>query len=202
MTTNLLVICSVEESSGASALTDAASEQIRELLEDLVIQPLIQRSASEPETDRRIDEVRALLATVAVIHEGALPTLPRAVVAKFEAFMGGGKSDSIAFKNLCKDMTILGVDDFTVDTDQNDTNDKDLIAVGKQVLESWLRECWCDAFGVRKTGLAFLYSQLHDFMFCCSVPVRWQPDVCALGAKISLRANIIHRATRRGDCAA
>ncbi|MFZ2305922.1 MAG: dCTP deaminase [Rhodoferax sp.] len=270
----------------------ASSEQIRALLEDLVIEPLILRPASELETDKRIDELRALLATVAVIHEGALPTVPRVIepielhsylrqsagdapkrnetalvfgtellgtqvypnslaglleqVSKrqsliatakhdatalkdlaekllspespsyisvqkkernayisipaidinnplrwpslwhelghhdllqkseteqslfnrFELFIGGNSLNTATFKEVCKEAATLGMDDFILDKENSTTRDDDLIAIGKRILESWLQECWCDAYGVRKAGLAFLYSQLHDFMFC------------------------------------
>lgn len=264
----------------------ASSEQIRELLEDFVIRPLLEPRHATPDQEHRIDKTRHLLATVAAVHEYALPTVPRviepielhsylrqsghgeldenryplifgsdalgtqvypnslnglieyvsnrerlrhmgrhsvealkefanlvlpaqddmggaqgkhayislpvidignplrwpslwhewghhklkdakSVIERFEEFVGGGKRESAGFRALCIEVAAIAAN-ASGDSESvaNHLTESDHVEIGREVMDSWLRECWCDAFGVSRTGLAFLYSQLHDFMFC------------------------------------
>ena len=266
----------------------AAAIQIRQLVESLVLVPLLDIFASDGDEQMRLDLVKSLLETVAVIHEGALPTVPRLIepielrsylrqsaannqgaaeakkpvplvfaserlgmqvypnslagllhrianrqnliararhdigaikefaiavlkgkvdpydqaadttahpyvaipavdinnpnrwpslwhelahhdlqaapslIDRFEEFVKGKNPQSTAFRQLCLDIAPL-VSDSIAPEELESTH---VIERCRDLIANWLRECWCDAHGVRQAGLAFLYSQLHDFMFC------------------------------------
>lgn len=255
----------------------AAAKQIQHLLEELIIEPLMEIFSKIEKDELSLDRVKGLLETVAAIHEGALPTVPRVIepielrsylrqsgnieqdkpplvfaserlgtqvypnslaglllrigkrqnliaqgkhsleklkelaqfslngnsykaicdhnqhayvaipavdvhnpnrwpslwhelahhelkkkldtlIVDFERHINGGNSTSNEFRILCLEIAPLAAEDCADEQVQ--------FEVGKNLIENWLAECWCDAYGVRQAGLAFLYSQLHDFMFC------------------------------------
>lgn len=265
---------------------NASANQIQELLEHLVIRPLLEDTNDN--SALQLDRVRALLQTVAIIHEGALPTVPRTVepielrsylrqsgdeknrgkqfplvfaserlgmqvypnslagllnriarrqlliarakhevsgikdlasalladkleapppsflkrehayvaipaidihnpnrwpslwhelahhrlleqskslIDEFEEQITGGIQGSNAFSRLCIAISPLAVEELE-NVGEHQLDDQTRSELGKRLIENWLRECWCDAFGVGQAGVAFLYSQLHDFMFC------------------------------------
>jgi dCTP deaminase len=265
----------------------AAAEQIRHLLTTLVLEPLLEVYRLEQESEENLDRLKSLLKTVAVIHEGALPTVPRVVepielrsylrqsgettrnknfplvfaserlgmqvypnslagllqeiaerqgliakakhskagikdlarilkprlpsnaerpfaqgqhayvaipaidihnpnrwpslwhelahhelenqgatlLVEFQKFVNGDNPCSPNFRLLCLDIAPLLSDAFvSSEMSADDTNTA--LDLAKNLIANWLRECWCDAYGVKQAGLGFMYSQLHDFMFC------------------------------------
>jgi dCTP deaminase len=84
------------------------------------------------------------------------------LLQEFEDHINGGVSSSQAFNKLCTAISPLASDFL-----QGAAIDSGMrVELGRSLIERWLRECWCDAYGVQQAGVAFLYSQLHDFMFC------------------------------------
>lgn len=90
-----------------------------------------------------------------------------AIIERFKSFLNDGSSSSVkAFDSLCLEVYRLAIDR---EQNHDDLSEAELSLAqreGGALTEAWLRECWCDAYGVRQAGLGFLYSQLHDFMFC------------------------------------
>lgn len=264
----------------------AAAEQIRHLLRVLVLEPLLDVFIREDESEVNLDLIKSLLKTVAVIHEGALPTVPRVVepielrsylrqsgetarnkkfplvfaserlgmqvypnslagllqeiakrqgliarakhsvsavkelakilrpiptaierpfsqgqhayvaipaidihnpnrwpslwhelahheleqdgkslVEDFAKFVNGKNPHSDNFRLLCLDIVPLLSDTFATGKIASEDEDS-VVDLARDLIGNWLRECWCDAYGVKQAGLGFMYSQLHDFMFC------------------------------------
>ena len=71
---------------------------------------------------------------------------------KFEQFVTGCGSKPEAFTQLSMQIGPL----FSLDSTPQDL---------KRLILNWLLECWCDAYAVNTIGPAYLYSQLHSFIF-------------------------------------
>lgn len=87
------------------------------------------------------------------------------LIRRFKRFVDGDSASSDAFERLCIHTYMIAID--PEDRRRELTPEVSQLAMqdGQRLIAEWLRECWCDAFGVRQAGLGFLYSQLHDFMF-------------------------------------
>lgn len=83
---------------------------------------------------------------------------------EFKRFVNGDDSTGGVYKNICIRMYEKAIWDKEINLDPADQATQE--TAGDTLIRRWLVECWCDAFGVRRAGLGFLYSQLHDFMFC------------------------------------
>lgn len=92
----------------------------------------------------------------------ALSGESKSLIVKFQEFVDGsvGQNKS-TFNRFCNAIAPM-----SIDVTEMPAMSTARIEAGRALISEWLRECWCDHFGIRKAGLAFLYSQLHDFMFC------------------------------------
>lgn len=87
------------------------------------------------------------------------------LIDAFRKHINGDDPQATDFDDLCIEIAPLALDD--IDEPPSTTEErKKRQEEGLRLIEKWLMECWCDAYGVKQAGLAFLYSQLHDFMFC------------------------------------
>lgn len=87
---------------------------------------------------------------------------PKSLISRFQEFIDGtGGQSGGTFNRFCNAVAPMAVDAADMGTMSPAS-----IEAGKALVTEWLRECWCDHYGIQKAGLAFLYSQLHDFMFC------------------------------------
>lgn len=89
----------------------------------------------------------------------------KSLIQRFEDHLTGSSSNKQFFDSLCVEAYRIAID--REDRRRVLAGDDERLARddGQRLIAEWLRECWCDAHGVRQAGLGFLYSQLHDFMF-------------------------------------